>query len=254
MVVDSIIIILLFTLLPLLFPHSSPPFHISRGGGGDEGEGVGEKEGIGKRDRRWGSLPIIVGRVKRPLSVVPRITGDLPQPIEYPRRWIEPVVRHHGESIHRRRCQIAEWHLTPCLTRNRSCFGSLSLGSEGSDISLSLCISLFLFSSSLPLKRRGSLWHHKRWWNLGVCCLTTPSFFFYPLAFFLFFCIIGVLQFIIYKLIFFIYNNLRNIISLDAPRPWGIYFQNSATPQMEGLIELHDNILFYYKITDHKNT
>ena len=50
MVVDSIIIILLFTLLPLLFPHSSPPFHISRGGGGDKGEGVGEKEGIGKRE------------------------------------------------------------------------------------------------------------------------------------------------------------------------------------------------------------
>ena len=34
----------------------------------------------------------------------------------------------------------------------------------------------------------------------------------------------------------------------DAPRPWGIYFQDSATPQMEGLIELHDNILFYLSI------
>ena len=32
---------------------------------------------------------------------------------------------------------------------------------------------------------------------------------------------------------------------LDAPRPWGIYFQDSATPQMEGLVELHDNIVFY---------
>nr|YP_009379210.1 cytochrome c oxidase subunit II [Leptogium hirsutum]ARQ27104.1 cytochrome c oxidase subunit II [Leptogium hirsutum] len=32
---------------------------------------------------------------------------------------------------------------------------------------------------------------------------------------------------------------------MDAPRPWGIYFQDSATPQMEGLVELHDNILFY---------
>ena len=31
----------------------------------------------------------------------------------------------------------------------------------------------------------------------------------------------------------------------DAPRPWGMYFQDSATPQMEGLVELHDNILFY---------
>ena len=27
---------------------------------------------------------------------------------------------------------------------------------------------------------------------------------------------------------------------LDAPMPWGLYFQDSATPQMEGLIELHD--------------
>ena len=34
----------------------------------------------------------------------------------------------------------------------------------------------------------------------------------------------------------------------DAPRPWGIYFQDSATPQMEGLVELHDNILFYLVI------
>lgn len=31
----------------------------------------------------------------------------------------------------------------------------------------------------------------------------------------------------------------------DAPTPWGIYFQDSATPQMEGLVELHDNIMYY---------
>ncbi len=42
---------------------------------------------------------------------------------------------------------------------------------------------------------------------------------------------------------FFTLNNPINYS--DAPRPWGIYFQDSATPQMEGLIELHDNILFY---------
>lgn len=35
------------------------------------------------------------------------------------------------------------------------------------------------------------------------------------------------------------------ILNLDAPSPWGIYFQDSATPQMEGLIELHDNIMYY---------
>ena len=34
----------------------------------------------------------------------------------------------------------------------------------------------------------------------------------------------------------------------DAPRPWGVYFQDSGTPQMEGLVELHDNILFYLVI------
>jgi ubiquinol-cytochrome c reductase cytochrome b subunit len=34
----------------------------------------------------------------------------------------------------------------------------------------------------------------------------------------------------------------------DAPKPWGIYFQDSATPQMEGIVELHDNILFYLVI------
>ena len=34
----------------------------------------------------------------------------------------------------------------------------------------------------------------------------------------------------------------------DAPRPWGVYFQDSASPQMEGLVELHDNILFYLVI------
>ena len=34
----------------------------------------------------------------------------------------------------------------------------------------------------------------------------------------------------------------------DVPKPWGIYFQDSATPQMEGLVELHDNIMFYLVI------
>lgn len=34
----------------------------------------------------------------------------------------------------------------------------------------------------------------------------------------------------------------------DSPRPWGIYFQDSGTPQMEGLTELHDNIMFYLVI------
>ena len=38
------------------------------------------------------------------------------------------------------------------------------------------------------------------------------------------------------------------LISCDAPRPWGIYFQDSASPQMEAIVELHDNIMFYLAI------
>jgi cytochrome c oxidase subunit 2 len=34
-------------------------------------------------------------------------------------------------------------------------------------------------------------------------------------------------------------------ILCDAPRAWGLYFQDSASPQMEALIELHDNIMYY---------
>ena len=47
-------------------------------------------------------------------------------------------------------------------------------------------------------------------------------------------------------MIFFIRNFLN--FNMDAPLPWGIYFQDSATPQMEGLVELHDNIMYYLVI------
>jgi len=43
-------------------------------------------------------------------------------------------------------------------------------------------------------------------------------------------------------------NNLVNFsteFSCDAPRAWGLYFQDSASPQMEALVELHDNIMYY---------
>lgn len=46
---------------------------------------------------------------------------------------------------------------------------------------------------------------------------------------------------------FLLINNLV-LLNLDAPSPWGIYFQDSATPQMEGLVELHDNIMYYLVI------
>lgn len=34
----------------------------------------------------------------------------------------------------------------------------------------------------------------------------------------------------------------------DSPTPWGLFFQDNATPQMEGLEELHNNIFFYLAI------
>ena len=40
----------------------------------------------------------------------------------------------------------------------------------------------------------------------------------------------------------------NNPIKLDAPTPWGLFFQDSATPQMEGIEELHNNIMFYLAI------
>ena len=46
------------------------------------------------------------------------------------------------------------------------------------------------------------------------------------------------------------FNFFKNLFLnyCDAPSPWGLYFQDSATPQMEGLVELHDNIMFYLVI------
>jgi cytochrome c oxidase subunit II len=43
-----------------------------------------------------------------------------------------------------------------------------------------------------------------------------------------------------------LFNNFQ--LNMDAPMAWGIYFQDSATPQMEGLVELHDNIMYYLVI------
>jgi cytochrome c oxidase subunit II len=45
-------------------------------------------------------------------------------------------------------------------------------------------------------------------------------------------------------------NNIleKLIIICDAPRPWGVYFQDTASPQMEAVAELHDNIMFYLVI------
>lgn len=34
-------------------------------------------------------------------------------------------------------------------------------------------------------------------------------------------------------------------ICCDAPKPWGLYFQDSASPQVEALVELHNFIMYY---------
>jgi heme/copper-type cytochrome/quinol oxidase subunit 2 len=45
-------------------------------------------------------------------------------------------------------------------------------------------------------------------------------------------------------------HNRFDLITIycDSPRPWGMYFQDTASPQMEALVELHDNIMFYLVI------
>jgi heme/copper-type cytochrome/quinol oxidase subunit 2 len=47
------------------------------------------------------------------------------------------------------------------------------------------------------------------------------------------------------------YNTIQNLLlvnNCDSPTPWGLYFQDNASPQMEGIVELHDNIMFYLTI------
>jgi len=53
-------------------------------------------------------------------------------------------------------------------------------------------------------------------------------------------CIFIFILFVFYIVCF---NNIN--IFCDAPRAWGLYFQDSASPQMEALVELHDNIMYY---------
>ncbi len=35
------------------------------------------------------------------------------------------------------------------------------------------------------------------------------------------------------------------MIRLDVPTPWAMTFQDSVTPSMEGIHELHDHIMYY---------
>ncbi len=42
-------------------------------------------------------------------------------------------------------------------------------------------------------------------------------------------------------------KDINNIFTYqcDVAKPWGLYFQDSGSPQMEALVELHNNIMFY---------
>lgn len=40
------------------------------------------------------------------------------------------------------------------------------------------------------------------------------------------------------------FNNHINL-NCDTPKPWGLYFQDSASPQMEAIIELHNYVMYY---------
>ena len=55
------------------------------------------------------------------------------------------------------------------------------------------------------------------------------------------------ISFILLAVLFILYNP-SNILLCDAPAPWALYFQDNATPQMEAIEELHDNILFYLAV------
>ena len=41
---------------------------------------------------------------------------------------------------------------------------------------------------------------------------------------------------------------LASLFVMDTAEPWGVFFQDNATPQMEALEELHNNIMFYLAI------
>ena len=41
------------------------------------------------------------------------------------------------------------------------------------------------------------------------------------------------------------YEHYSCHIGCDAPKAWGLYFQDSASPQMEALVQLHDSVMHY---------
>jgi NADH-ubiquinone oxidoreductase chain 4 len=54
-----------------------------------------------------------------------------------------------------------------------------------------------------------------------------------------------ILDAIHYSVSTLIYSFDYSIVNCDASMAWGLYFQNSVSPQMEALVELHNNIVYY---------
>lgn len=44
---------------------------------------------------------------------------------------------------------------------------------------------------------------------------------------------------------FSILFNINSLIFNDVPTPWGLYLQDSASPIAEGILEVHDTVMFY---------
>ncbi len=75
---------------------------------------------------------------------------------------------------------------------------------------------------------------------LVILVVPTILFGIYPAA---------ILDAIHYSVSTLIYSFDFTMISCDASRAWGLYFQDSASPQTEALVELHQNILYYLVVT-----
>ena len=53
------------------------------------------------------------------------------------------------------------------------------------------------------------------------------------------------LYLIISSIFLILLTSSTSFLSNDAPEAWGLFFQDSASPQMEAILELHNNIMFY---------
>jgi len=52
----------------------------------------------------------------------------------------------------------------------------------------------------------------------------------------------------LYSIYDYTLDYFMNTFINDAPRAWGLYFQDSASPQMEAIVELHNNIMYFLAV------